>query len=273
MHIVTLTSDWNESDYYIGSLKGRILSCTPEANIQDINHNIKPFNIAQAAFVVRNCFRNFPEGTIHIIAVNSEPANEASLLAARIDKHYFLFADNGIPGLIARSEDIEVVRLSIDEKQADAGFTALSVFAGAACALIAGKKLEDLGPVVSEFKVSVRLRPTIEAQTIIGSVVYIDSYENAITNISKELFERVGKGQSFQILVQSKHYIIERISTTYSEVDPGDLVAIFNSAGLLEIAVRNGNASNLLKLNENSSVRIEFQESETSSADPEISSG
>jgi S-adenosylmethionine hydrolase len=262
MHLVTLTSDWNESDYYIGAIKGQILSICPDANIQDLNHQIKPFNTSQAAFVVRNCYPNFPEGTVHIIAVNTEPEKDSLLIAAKIDGHYFLCADNGIIGLIAKDKPQEVISLNKQSDDKPGSFVALSVFTEAACAILKGKKLEELGTRLTDYVSQVPLRATIEKNTVAGSVIYIDSYANAITNISKELFERIGEGKKFEILVQSRHYTIDKINNSYSDTPPGDLLALFNSVGLLEIAIRNGNAAKLLKLNTNSTIRIEFNEKE-----------
>lgn len=83
---------------------------------------------------------------------------------------------------------------------------------------------------------------------------------NAISNISKDLFERVSQGRKFEIFVQSQHNRVDRIAKTYNEVDAGELVALFNSAGLLEIAINNGHATELLNLTNNSSIRIKFYE-------------
>ena len=260
MHIITLTSDWNENDFYVASLKGKLLSACPEAQIIDINHRIKAFNSSQAAFVVRNSYPHFPENTIHIIAVNSEPEIGGELLAARKDNHYFLCADNGILGLLGGTEPEEVVTLTGNYKDDPDTFVALTVFATAACKLSGGTPLTELGSPVKDYDRQTPLRATIEDHTIIGSVIYIDSYQNAITNISHELFNRVGNGKAFEIYVQSKHYMINRINNRYNETDPGDLLAIFNSSGLLEIAIRNGNAAGLLKLTTNSTIRVEFKE-------------
>ncbi|MFO7935590.1 MAG: SAM-dependent chlorinase/fluorinase [Bacteroidales bacterium] len=260
MHIITLTSDWNGYDYYIASIKGKILSICQEARIIDINHSIKPFNSAQAAFVVRNSFHNFPQNTIHIIAVNTEPESGRKLLAARKSDHFFLCADNGMLGLLGLPEPELVIQLKEPDKDEPASFMSMTILARAACALSSGTPLKELGESTEQYIRQVPLRPTIENNTITGSMIYIDSYDNAITNISKELFERVRRGNEFQIFVQSKHYRIDRINKRYNETPPGELLAIFNSAGLLEIAIRNGNAASLLKLNTNSSVRIEFKE-------------
>ncbi|MEN8230394.1 MAG: SAM-dependent chlorinase/fluorinase [Bacteroidota bacterium] len=261
MHIITLTSDWNEYDYYVASLKGKLLSLCPEARIVDINHRVKPFNSAQAAFVVRNSYPNFPDNTIHIIAVNSEPEEGGQLLAARVNNQYFLCADNGILGLLGGPEPEIVVKLDESPEQHPASFISMSIFAEAACTLAKGTPLMELGTTTDSYNKQTPLRPTIEDQTITGSIIHIDSYQNAITNISKELFNRVGVGKQFEIYVQSKHYLINKISNRYNETPPGELLALFNAVNLLEIAIRNGNAAGLLKLNTSSTIRVEFKES------------
>ena len=260
MHIITLTSDWNENDYYVASLKGKLLSVCPEAHIIDISHSVKTFNSSQAAYVVRNAYPHFPDNTIHIIAVNTEPEEGTQLLGARLDKQYFLCADNGILSLLEGSEPEEVVRLTGYYQENPETFLALSVFASAACALSAGTALSKLGSPAKDYNRQTPLRATIEDNTIIGSVIHIDSYQNAITNISEELFKRVGNGRPFVIYVQSKHYTINRINQRYNESDPGDLLAIFNSSGVLEIAMREGNAAGLMRLTTNSTIRVEFKE-------------
>jgi S-adenosylmethionine hydrolase len=260
MHMITLTSDWNENDYYVASLKGKLLSACPEARIIDINHRVKTFNIAQAAFLVRNSYPHFPDNTIHIIAVNSEPEIDGQILGAKKDKQYFLCADNGILGLLGGKEPELVVRLRRKDPEHPGSFISMSLFAEVACALWEGKALSELGETTEDYDRQTPLRATIEENTITGSVIHIDSYQNAITNISRELFERVGRGKTFTIYVQSKHYTIHRINQRYNETVPGELLAIFNSAGLLEIAIRNGNAAGLLKLNTDSTLRVEFKE-------------
>jgi len=259
MHVITLTSDWNENDYYVASIKGKLLSGCPEATIIDISHNIKSFNTAQAAFVVRNSYPSFPDDTIHLIAVNTEPEKGGQLLAARMKNQFFLCADNGMLGLLGGEEPEMVVRLNHSLVEKPLSFITLDLFVEVACALVKGASITEVGVPTTQYNRQTPLRPTLEDHTITGSVIYVDSFSNAITNISKELFDRIGKGRAFQIFVQSKHYMLQHINVHYNESPPGDLLAIFNSAGLLEIAIRNGNAAGLLNLNTNSSVRIEFK--------------
>lgn len=260
MHIITLTSDWNNDDYYVASLKGKLLTQCPDALIVDLSHKVEPFKSAEAAFLVRNSFRNFPEGSIHIIAVNSEPENGKLLLAASIAGHYFICADNGILGMLGESEPDQIVSIAQNTNMQDSSFTSISVFADVACRLAGGIPLEKLGDRLDEFEIPAPLKPTLGENNLIGSVIYIDTYQNAITNISREFFERTGKGRSYTIYVQSKHNVLHKICKKYNEVTDGELLALFNSLGLLEIAIRNGNAAGLLKLTCDSTIRVDFKE-------------
>ncbi len=262
MHFVTLTSDWKKDDFYTGAINGSILSSCENVRVITLSNQIKTYGVAEAAFVVRNSYFHYPKGTIHIIAVGSEAEPGGKMLTARINEHYFLTADNGILGLLGDPESSEVVTLAPTEENEPKSFPALHYFSKAACRIINGEKLEALGQTSVDFKKQVPLRATLENNTITGAVIYIDSFGNAITNISRELFDRIGKNRPFNIYVQSKHYKINRLNSFYSETSAGDLLGLFNSIHLLEIAIRNGSAKDLLNLNTDSTVRVEFKQDE-----------
>lgn len=261
MHIITLTSDWNNDDYYVASMKGKLVSGCPEISIVDISHKIEPFKSSRAAFIVRNSFRNFPAGSIHIIAVNTEPVGGKGLLAARIEGHYFICADNGILGMLG-TEPEQVVVINQPEEEVPGTFNALNHFAETACSLAKGRSLDKLGTPAEKYENPAALKPVLGENSITGSVIYMDTYENAITNISREFFERTGKGRPYKIYVQSKHYVLDKINNRYNESPDGELLAVFNSLGLLEIAICNGNAGGLLKLTTDSTIRVDFKEDE-----------
>lgn len=257
MPVITLTSDWIKSDYYVAAIKGSILKECPGATIIDINHQVQTFNISEAAFIIRHTFTHFPEGTIHLVAVNTEPSREKGLVAVKCDGHYFVGADNGIFGLSLPSECEMIVSLPDDEERQPT-FPALGILASATAHLANGNPLENLGPKKEKLYYQAPIMATMDDTIINGSIIYIDSYQNAITNISKELFDQVGKGRRFEILVQSNHYKITRINKRYGETTAGELLALFNSSGLLEIAINMGNAAELLNIGKKSIVRIKF---------------
>jgi S-adenosylmethionine hydrolase len=256
MSIVTLTSDWNSDDYYSAAVKGKILSHCPDTIVFDITNQVPPFNIALAAFQLKHAYRHFPADTIHIIAVNSETKEKRPYIALKANNQYFIGYDNGIFGLIFDHDPEEIV--SIDSSKAGT-FPELSVFTEAACEIIRTGKISGLGSKYTRLYKQVSMLPAIDESVINGSVIYIDSYKNAFTNISRELFDQIGKGRPFEIFVQSNHNRIDRLNINYSDSSMGEMLALFNSLGLLEIAINEGNAADLLNLAHNSSVRIKFK--------------
>lgn len=255
--ILTLITDWNQHDYYNGVLKGRLVSTCPDLKIVEITNQIPSFNLNHAAFVLRHSYKHFPYGTIHLVLVNSENSQSQRMLTFSYNNHFFIVPDNGLIGLIFKDPPQDVFEFPFETSES---FSSLDSSINAVECIYNDKNLADVAKSVSNFDQRIPLRATIENSAITGSVIYIDSYMNAITNVSKDLFERVGQGRKFEIFVQSQHNRIDRISKTYNEVDAGELVALFNSAGLLEIAINNGHATELLNLTNNSSVRIKFIE-------------
>jgi S-adenosylmethionine hydrolase len=241
-------------------MKGQILGACPEVTIVDISHNIQSFSISQAAYVVRHSYRNFPDGTIHIVAVNSEAGPDKPHVAVRAMNHYFIACDTGLFMLIMENEPDEAVVLSSKTKGNGVITTDIGIFARAACELIKGTPLAELGEIYPNLKRQVPILPAIDKSAINGTVVYIDSFRNAITNINTQLFDKIGGKRKFDIFIQSNHYHVNKINRHYYESSVGELLVLFNSTGFLEIAINNGNAADLLNLSIGSAVRIKFHD-------------
>lgn len=261
MCVVTLLSDWRNGDYYIGAVKGRILSRSKDIPIIDITHQIEPFNTGQAAFVLRGCYRYFPQKSVHVIGVSCSDLPDTRYVAVKANDHYFVGTDNGIISLVTDEHEVqEMVHLPVEA----CSFPETQIFADVAAALIMGHELSRIGEPITSLRRQMALLPTLDADAISGSILFVDSYGNVITNITQPMFERVGKGRGFEILIQSNKYRINRLSTHYSRVPRGELVALFNDAGLLEVAINFGNVSTLLSLEVKSAVRIRFSQTPAS---------
>jgi S-adenosyl-L-methionine hydrolase (adenosine-forming) len=257
MPLITLTSDWNNGDFYLAALKGR-LAKVDAVTVIDISHSVSHFNIGQASFLVENSFSHFPEGSIHLIMVRCELDNENCLLAAKYQGHYFISTDNGLFGLLFRESPEMVVKVDLHQSDEQDSFPELTIFADVAIAIASGRAIYELGTRISNYRQHIALKPSWDSQEIIGNIQYIDSYQNGISNINKKLFEELRAGREFTIFVNSNHDRIEKISNYYSDNRIGDLLAIFNSLGLLEVAVYNGKAAELLNLEVNNNIRIKF---------------
>jgi S-adenosylmethionine hydrolase len=257
MPIITLTSDWGHSDHYIGAVKGSILNQLPDVKIIDISHQVAPFNIEQAAFILKNCYKNFPKGTIHIIGVNTEESDKNPHTVVFIDDHYFIGTDNGIFSMIFDKPPKKIIELNIMLDSDYFTFSTRDRFVKAAIHLAEGKKIEDLGVERKKVNEKILFKPAVEKNIIKGIIIYIDSFENVITNITEQLFKKIGKGRKFSVLFRGES--INKIYKSYNDVPVGEIVAIFGSNGHLEIAINQGNASGLLGLGINDTVMIEFE--------------
>ena len=261
MSIITLTSDLGTKDSHLASVKGSIYSQLETATIVDITNDIAPFNIQQAAYVLRNCFKDFPHGTIHIISVDDELSIKNEHLAVKANGHYFIGADNGLFSLLLNEVKAEkIVRLNISQTTNCMTFATKNIFVPAACHLARGGTMEIIGTEVTDFEIKrTELKAVIEKDMIRGAVIYVDSYGNATTNISKEVFEAVQRGRSFSILFGREDEQITNISSKYKEVPQSEKLAIFGENNLLQIAINQGKANKLLGLKLHEIIRIEFR--------------
>ncbi len=258
MPIVTLLTDYGLQDYYVAAVKARILKDCPQASIVDISHQIPNGDIAKAGFVLRSVFDDFPKGTVHLVAVGAASNSGKNFVALRLEGHYFIGIDNGIWSLISKKQPSICVELPKPDVITHA-FPAKFLFAPAAAELLNGTNLEDLGnPYVEQLEQRIFRQAVIRKNELQGSVIHVDSYGNLITNISFQSFEKARDGRRYAI--RFGYETFNSISKHYNEQEYGDCVLLFNSQNLLEIAINQGNASQLLGLGYNSGVQIQFLE-------------
>jgi S-adenosyl-L-methionine hydrolase (adenosine-forming) len=253
MPVITLTTEWKADDIYNGIIKGLLCNLCPGATIIDNASSIPSFNISIASFVIRNTYNNYPKGSVHIICVHSEADKDQDHLIVKAKGHFFIGTDNGIFNLILNADPEEVVKIRKDETTNE-----LEIFAKSAAEIISGKEISDIGEPVKSIVERVPLRATIDKDVIIGSIIFIDSYGNAISNITKEVFFRVFENKKYRILIQSNKNYTENISQKYNDVPIGEMLARFNQLDLLEISINGADVSELLSLTVGSAVRIDL---------------
>lgn len=258
MPIVTLTSDWGAKDHYLASVKGMILKKIPDARIIDISHLVPPHDLTQAAFILKNCYRDFPPGTIHIIGVSTEESEVNPHTAVMAEGQYFIGADNGMFTLIFDDQPEKIVEVNLMQDSEFFTFSSRDRFVKAAAMLAEGKDITELGPARDGLNQKSMFAPVVENNVIKGIVIYVDNYENVITNITRSKFREVGRNKKFKISFRGEE--VHEIKDSYSDVPVGEILALFGSNGHLEIAMNNGTASSLLGLNPDDPVRVEFEE-------------
>jgi S-adenosyl-L-methionine hydrolase (adenosine-forming) len=258
MAIITFTSDYGQSDFYVAAVKAKILTTNPESTIVDVSHQVKLYDIIHAAFLVRSVFKDFPEGTVHLIAINEISLTTKDFIAACIENHYFLVPNNGILSLISEQPPTELVLIK-DIADHQSSFPVKDLMAPIAAKIASGGPLIEFGEPINEIVRSLPRYIKATKKQIVGNVMRIDIYGNLITNIPKDVFELLNPGK---FKIEFRKEIISEISKSYLDVENADAFAIFNSANFLEIGILNGNGSNLLGLKEESAVYINFEREE-----------
>tara|TARA_B100001769_G_C22088802_1_gene587145 strand:+ start:1104 stop:1916 length:813 start_codon:yes stop_codon:yes gene_type:complete len=259
MSIITLTTDLGLKDYYVAGIKGSILSQLPDATIIDVSHEIPAFNISVAAFCLKNCYKDFPEGSIHIIGVRPEADEFTKHLVIKHKGHYFIGADNGMFSLLFDETPEEIFDINIVSDEDKRTFPTKNIFVTVACHIGRGGTLELIGSKIDSIKERTNFQPVIEEDVIRGMAMYIDSYGNVTTNITRSLFDIVGNHRDFSIVFRRSDYNIHELKFNYNEVPEGEKLALFSTNNHLEISINKGNASKLFGIKLSDIIRIEFK--------------
>jgi S-adenosyl-L-methionine hydrolase (adenosine-forming) len=254
MPVITLTTDFGLRDHYASALRGAIIRHQPQIIVSDISHQVAAFDIAEAAYILSHAFKEYPAGSIHLVAVGSG-GGRFGHIALKLQGHFFVGCDNGLFSLLSDENPEQIVQIATRNEE-PSSFLARDLYLPAAIKLATGASLESLGPALSG--IAQRRRPVSppEADALKGIVVYVDSFGNLITNITRAEFQKVGRSRNYSIQLIGDE--ITEIHRNYGDVPEGEKVAFFNSAGVLEIAMNNGNAAGLLMMRINSVVRVLF---------------
>ena len=261
--IVTLTSDWGFSDFFIGKVKGRLLALIPNVRIVDIAHDQPPFQLFRTAFIVTHTCFEFPQDSIHIIDVSSRHHAETDYLAIRCEGQYYIMADNGLPGVLFQGKHFEAVSLAgITWDTPFRTFPACDLFCRVAAMIASGFPLSEIGSPVPPLVQGAYYEPIINSDSIQAHATYVDRYGNIDLDISFERFDEVAKMRSF--VLSFNDYKITRLTINYSVPASRHasyserLILTISSTGYLQIAMIGGSAADLLGLRNLGTVSIQF---------------
>lgn len=275
MSIITLTTDFGHKDYFVSATKAALLQEATNSTVLDISHDISPFNHTEAAYILKNAYHNFPKGSIHIVGVDSELSPENNHIVMAFDGHYFIGANNGIFALLLEEKKYEkLVEINIHNAVLSS-FPVLDVFVKVAAHLARNGSMDVIGRSFTDLKELTGVRPVIHesGRQLIGSVIYIDNFGNVVTNIKKSLFLEVQKTRPFIIYAQSVKF--NAVYNSYTEAinfnipkqnreEDGKKIALWNSAGHLELAIyksnplKVGSANSLFGLDFRTPITVEF---------------
>ena len=255
MQIVTLTTDFGTKDYYAAVLKGNILQQSDNIQIIDISHSISTHDIVEGAFFIKNAYRHYPKGTIHVASIQSFNEDGKRIIAFEKDGYKFLGPDNGFFSLIF--DDINLIdkyQIQVEDQEQNSLNDVIKHGVGH---LATGKPMKEIGPKLNEVLVKIGLRPVITKSNIRATITHVDHFGNVIINLKREVFHKERNGRKFLIYYKGREQI-DVVQNHYSDVEIGDVVCFFNSADFLEIAINMGNASEMLALRKNETIQIDF---------------
>jgi S-adenosyl-L-methionine hydrolase (adenosine-forming) len=257
MAIITLLTDFGAQDYFVGAMKGVILSINPEANIVDITHHIPPQDIETAAFNLLCCYQTFPSGTIHVAVVDPGVGSDRKPIAIECAQQFFVGPDNGLFSWICDREKewraVQLTNSNFFHQPVSNTFHGRDIFAPNAAELSKGLAINELGEPLSDI---VRLEP-IEPQrlsdgTIEGRIIHIDRFGNCITNLTNEFFSGASR------LLVGNHKVTSFLNFFAEARRDDDFFCVVGSAGFLEIATRNASAASILSVKRGQPVKLEL---------------
>ena len=250
-----------KQDYYVGAIKAVILGISPQAKLVDISHHISPYDVMAGAWVIRNSAFLFPDNTVHLVAVDSGAKKDQKPIVLKMDHQYFVGPDNGLFSLLAESHEFEAYALTNStywhHKPASDTFPARDIFASVAAHLQNGVAISEFGPQQHEL-VSYRWAlPITHSDGLQGWILHIDRFGNLITNIPEDSLDELSSQKKVKIYVGNT--ILHSIERTYSDLPEGEPVAYVGSSGMLEIAINNGAAAELLGISKGASISVIWQ--------------
>jgi len=264
--IITLTTDFGLNDPYVGQMKGAILQRYPGAQLVDLSHAILRQDILGAALVLHSSYTFFPSGTVHLVIVDPGVGSQRQIIAAEAEEHYFVAPDNGVISLLLRDRLIKKVHL-VEEKgffaePVSLTFHGRDIMGPVAAVLAKGIPLRTVGPEFSPASCVCLEMPAAQLgeQKIMGQVLQVDHFGNIRTTIRQTDLECFDNQQQCQVQICGK--LIQGIMRTYTEAGVGELAALIDSAGYLEIAVNTGHAAQLLRCRIGDTVEVHYPKEE-----------
>jgi S-adenosylmethionine hydrolase len=246
---IALMTDYGDRDFYVGAIKGAILSVCPQANIIDLTHNVSAYDIREGAFTLQMSSREFPPGTIFVAVVDpGVGTNRKPILLETKDGKFFVGPDNGLFTLVMREFGVKRVRDITNPEWMRKGkqstsFHGRDIFAPAAAMLALGKPAEEAGPeLVHHVALPIR-QPSVEDKQVTGEVIFVDRYGNVQVNFGVEMLEKinVSSGDYVTVRIGDRKKVCKFVAA-YGDVEIGEFLVLSASTGYMEIAVNQESA-------------------------------
>ncbi|HCJ65911.1 MAG TPA: hypothetical protein DHV62_00940 [Elusimicrobia bacterium] len=257
---IVLITDLGEGSPFPGIMKGVIKSISPEAEIIDLSHQVRPYQVEEASFLLMCNYKYFPQGTILVTVVDPEVGGKRKIVLVKTKNYFFLAPDNGILSWVLKKEKpekiIEVKNEKYFLKPVSNTFQGRDIFAPVVGWLAKGEKIKNFGPKIDKIKKIPFPEVVHQNNRWIGKIIYIDHFGNLVSNFAQEEFSKLLE-QNFSLRIKNK--IFSRLSSSYSEVKKGEPCLLWDSFGFLEIALREDNLAQQWRIKPGEKVILEIK--------------
>jgi len=250
---ITLLTDFGDRDFFVASMRGVVLTINPRAVIVDLSHHVPPHSVEAAAYLLKSCYRYFPDGTVHVAVVDPGVGTKRRPLILKTPRHYFLGPDNGLFSYIFKEEhEVEVREIENQRFRLESSghtFDGRDIFAPAAAWLTTNQPFESFGRRIEQWETFPIIRPEWTENGLVGKIVYVDRFGNLISNLTRndvDAFRREHsvEGYAFQI----DGYRIDGLVDSYAEGSKLKPSVLINSHGAVEVFIKEGDAAVQLKI-------------------------
>jgi S-adenosylmethionine hydrolase len=237
-HILTLTTDFGNT-FFVGIMKGVILSISQKITVVDIAHNIEKFNIEQGRFILSTSYHYFPENSVHVAVIDPGVGSSRKGIVVQTSKYYFVGPDNGIFSFIPKKDIVKIYQIIYKPSNVSSTFHGRDIFVPVAAKIsLDNNCINEIGKIITCNNTYTFME---REEKTTRKVVYIDDFGNIILDLKKEEIEKM---KNWGLLY--KNLTFNKISKFYSEVKPEELLLLINSLGFVEIAMREGSAAKKL---------------------------
>ncbi len=256
--VITLMTDFGTGDPFVAEMKGTILKICPDARIVDLTHDIPPFDVRKAAFLLARSFDKFPEGTVHVVVVDPGVGTPRKPVLIVTRRYYFVGPDNGVLSLAASKDGIEEVR-EIASKDfmlpvVSSTFHGRDIFAPTAARLACGFPPSEAGPLLDSLSRIEFPAPKREGESVVGEVIYVDRFGNLVTNVPPNALD-FKEGAKYLVEVGGRTLEVPFLKS-YGFAEEGELLLTIGSFDLIELAANLRNASRMLGIREGAEIKI-----------------
>jgi S-adenosylmethionine hydrolase len=250
--LITLLTDFGDRDWFVASMKGVILTINPSVTIVDLSHQIGPHQIDEAGYFLKSCYREFPEGAIHVVVVDPGVGSARRPLIAKSERYFFLSPDNGLlTHILAEDSTMEVREIENKEyRLTSAGrtFDGRDLFAPAAAWLSRQQPFPSFGRLIDDCKTFRISKPKWEARALVGEIVHVDRFGNLISNLTSHHADEVREAtKRSPPLIRIAGHTVDGLVGSYAEGSTDEPSALINSNGTVEVFIKEGSAAQRLK--------------------------